>query len=215
MSLNKKPMYAGLLQLSRNDMVALRITDPYSVHRVVYDLYSDVRTDSQKNASVSSGILYVDKSNGDEFKNGSDRIILLLSDRPPNTSPEFGMVTAHPIADDFLDHPQYKFSVFINPSKKDIRSGKLIAMRTRESVFDWFVSRTEKAWGFNVNQETLQIENVSVQQFQKEGKTVTHGSALIKGSLTVTNKDQFMHSFTHGIGRGRAFGFGLLQIAPY
>ena len=38
--------------------------------------------------------------------------------------------------------------------------------------------------------------------------------ATLKGELTVIDKDRFTQSFIHGVGRGRAFGFGLLQIVP-
>jgi len=55
---------------------------------------------------------------------------------------------------------------------------------------------------------------MSVQTFKKDGQTVTHGSATLKGELLVTDREQFNQSFRQGIGRGRAFGFGLLQIVP-
>jgi len=56
---------------------------------------------------------------------------------------------------------------------------------------------------------------MSVQTFKKDGQTVTHGSATLKGELQVTDREQFNQSFRQGIGRGRAFGFGLLQIVPF
>ena len=40
-------------------------------------------------------------------------------------------------------------------------------------------------------------------------------SATLKGELRVTDLDYFRQSFLQGIGRGRAFGFGLLQIVPF
>jgi len=36
----------------------------------------------------------------------------------------------------------------------------------------------------------------------------------LKGELYVIDSEQFKQSFRQGIGRGRAFGFGLLQIVP-
>ena len=56
------PLYAAVLKLSRTDIKALKITDAYSLHRVIYDLYDDMRTEQQKQESHSSGILYVDKA---------------------------------------------------------------------------------------------------------------------------------------------------------
>jgi CRISPR system Cascade subunit CasE len=87
-------------------------------------------------------------------------------------------------------------------------------MRSREEVAEWFLARTEKSWGFSVNAENLQPEKIGVQAFAKGGRTITHGSATLKGELRVTDPDRFRQSFLLGIGRGRAFGFGLLQIVP-
>ncbi len=39
-------------------------------------------------------------------------------------------------------------------------------------------------------------------------------SALLEGTLTVTGADIFKETVVHGIGHGKAFGFGLLSVAP-
>jgi CRISPR system Cascade subunit CasE len=36
----------------------------------------------------------------------------------------------------------------------------------------------------------------------------------LTGELEIVDRSLFIKSFQQGIGRGRAFGFGLLQIAP-
>ena len=40
-------LIASVLILSRRDIKALRITDPYSLHRVVYSLFEDIRSPSK------------------------------------------------------------------------------------------------------------------------------------------------------------------------
>jgi len=204
-----KPLYAGVLKLSRSDIKALKITDAYSLHRVVYDLFSDIRNEQQKLASTSSGILYADK--GGDFKH---RLILLLADRSPNPNPAYGEVNIREIPPQFLQHSRYAFTVTVNPTKRNQQTGKIMAVRTREAVHDWFIERSVKSWGFKVNPVNLQVEKLSVQTFEKDGNTITHGSASLKGELFVTDQEQFIQSFQQGIGRGRAFGFGLLQIVP-
>lgn len=204
---NSSTLYAGVLRLSRRDVKALKVTDAYSLHRVVYDLFDDVRNDRQKQASIPSGILYADK--GGDF---NSRVILMLANRPPNPTPEFGSVESKIIGEHFLQHNRYAFEVTINPSKRDKQTGKIVAVRGREAIAGWFIERAEKSWGFKVNPGNLQIEKMAVQTFKKDGQTVTHGSATLKGELHVTDREQFSHSFRQGIGRGRSFGFGLLQI---
>ena len=39
-------LVASVLHLDRRAVQALRITDPYSLHRVVYGLYPDVRDEA-------------------------------------------------------------------------------------------------------------------------------------------------------------------------
>src|SRR5690606_6883771 len=66
-------LIASVLHLDRRAVKALRITDPYSLHRVIYSLYPDVRSEAAKAASEASGILYADQG-GDFY----GRKILLL-----------------------------------------------------------------------------------------------------------------------------------------
>lgn len=47
-------MIAGVLELSWRDIRELRVTDPYSVHRVIYSLFPDERTPEQKNCWANS-----------------------------------------------------------------------------------------------------------------------------------------------------------------
>ncbi len=45
-------------------------------------------------------------------------------------------------------------------------------------------------------------------------KGLTFGSALFEGRLTVTDAARFRQTLLGGVGRGKAFGFGLLSVAP-
>jgi CRISPR system Cascade subunit CasE len=200
-------MIASVLHLGRADCKALNIKDAYSIHRVVYDLFDDTRTESEKQQSVSSGILYVDK--GGDIRG---RKILMLSKRQPN-APIHGELSIRKITDSFLDYPRYRFEVVINPTKRQTGGGKLVPLRTRENIAHWFVEKSPQ-WGFEVKPEHLAVGNVSVKRFEKDGRTITQAQAQVLGQLTVIDKEKFVQSFQQGIGRGRSFGCGLLQIVP-
>jgi len=59
------------------------------------------------------------------------------------------------------------------------------------------------------------VDRVEVLQFKdKQQNPVTLAQAHLQGQLRITDAAQFRNSFTQGIGRGRTFGCGLLQIAP-
>jgi len=201
--------YASVLRLSPADIKTLNIKDAYALHKVVYGLFDDVRSDAEKQASMPSGIVYADK--GGDF---NTRQILMLSNRKPHQTPQFGEVQTKPILPGFLAHQRYAFEITLNPGKRDKNTGKVVPIRGREAIEQWFKERAPESWGFSVHPEKLQTEKVSVQIFEKGGKVITHGSATLKGELAVINHDCFSQSFTQGIGRGRTFGFGLLQIVP-
>ena len=201
--------YASVLRLSRADISILGVKDAYALHKVVYGLFEDTRSDAEKHASTRSGIVYADK--GGDF---NTRQILMLSNRKPHQTPQFGEVHTRIVHAAFLAHERYAFEVTLNPSKRDQRTGNVVPIRGREAIEQWFKARAPKSWGFSVNAENLQTGQLSVQTFEKSGSAITHGSATLTGELTVIDNDRFVRSFTQGIGRGRAFGFGLLQIVP-
>ena len=174
-------MIASVLHLNRKAVRALRVNDTYSLHRVVYSLYEDVRSADHKAASAASGILYADQG-GDH----TGRSILMLADRAPAASVDgqHGHVQSKVVPDHFLQHPQYRFKVIVNPTKRDSASRKLLPVRGRESVAEWFTDRAGSSWGFTVSAAHLQVERIDVQQFKhKQRRQVTIAQAHIQGLL--------------------------------
>ena len=205
-------MIASVLHLDRRAIQALRITDAYSMHRVVYSLYEDTRDAKAKFASESSGILYADQG-GD----ARGRKVLMLANRTPVNAVQglYGEVKSKAIPEDFLKHQQYHFKVIVNPTRRDSNSRKLVPVKGRESVAEWFKERAEVSWGFDLASSPLQIDKIEIQQFKdKQQRQVTIAQAHIQGLLRITDQEKFTCSFKQGIGRARAYGCGLLQIAP-
>lgn len=205
-------LIASVLHLSRQDCQALRLTDPYSLHRVVYSLFPDQRSDADKQASETSGIQFADLG-GD----ARGRKVLLLSDRAPaaNVDGRYGEVSSRPLPAGFLDHRLYRFRIVINPTRRDNASKKLLPVKGHEAIADWFMARAEASWGFIADPTALQVERVEVLRFQeKNQRDVTLAQAHVTGVLRVADPDTFRQGVARGIGRGRAFGCGLLQIVP-
>lgn len=205
-------LIASVLQLDRAAMKALRITDPYSLHRVVYGLYPDVRDAAGKAGHTPSGILHADQ--GGDFHG---RRILLLADRAPAEHAEggFGEVRSKVIPLDFLDHMRYRFKVIVNPTRRNSSSHKLLPVKGREAVATWFAERGPASWGFRVDPRLMQVDRMDVLCFKdKAQRDVTLAQAHVQGQLEVIDRERFRHSFASGIGRGRSFGCGLLQVVP-
>lgn len=194
-------MIASALRLNRADCKALEIKDAYSLHRVVYSLFPE--QDGQ-----TRDFLYADKG-GD----WNCRRILILSKRRPET-PECGEIESKEIPESFLQWDNYGFEVIVNPTQRNGPSKKTTPIKGRENLHNWFIQKAP-ALGFEVEPDSLQVSKIGVVSFNRDKSiTQTHGTATFIGKLTVINREAFINSFKHGIGRAKGFGFGLLQIVP-
>ncbi len=167
---------------------------------MVYELFPP-------SSGSSRDFLYADL--GGDF---SGRKILIVSKREPQT-PKHGRVASKEIPESFLGYDYYAFEVRLNPTKRDNSSRKLVSMRTHSELLEWFHEKCSHA-GFVVIQDSLQVKNIGVQQFEKKGEKVVQGEATFVGKGKVTDRVLFTKSFEEGMGRGKAFGFGLLRIVP-
>jgi CRISPR system Cascade subunit CasE len=201
--------YVSVMRLDRAAIKALKITDLYSLHRVVYGLFDDVRSTAAKQTSEPSGIQWVDKGGDHQY-----RQLLILSDRPPH-HPEHGIVETKALPQGFLSHSYYRFTITLSPTRRDSKSRKLLPIKGREAIASWFIERAAARWGFVVDPLRLQVEAINVRQFQdKSQRQVTLQQATLSGHLTVKDPESFYASFSKGLGRARSFGCGLLQIVP-
>lgn len=190
--------------LSAADRRALRWTDSYSLHRIVYDLFEDMRGDDRQRGS---GILFADKG----VRQGVSQVII-LSDRLPRT-PHRGVLETHPLPESFLQAASYQFEVVVNPVWRDNRSGRIMPVRGRDAIAAWFCDHAPR-WGFEVHAASLQVTDVQVDRFSKGTGMATIVRATLTGSLRVREREAFVRAACQGIGRARAFGCGLLQIVP-
>ncbi len=193
-------MYATMLNLNRSDCKALNLKDIYSVHKTVYSLFPET-------PEKSRDFLFADKG-GD----WNGRKILILSARKP-LAPEYGEIYSKKVTDAFLQFDHYGFEIIMNPVKRDAGTGKIVSVRGRENLLEWFTHKSP-GFGFEIVPESLQVNHMKVLTYQKSGKTCTHNSAVFIGKLRVAARETFIESFKKGIGRAKAFGFGLLQIIP-
>lgn len=206
-------LIASVLHLDRSAVRALKINNPYQLHKAVYSLFPDVRSAEEKQSSNPSGFLYADHGG-----NAHIRKVLLLSNRKPfkKIQGQYGQVVSKSIAPEFLHHDRYRFKVIVNPTWRNSASRKLIPVKGRDAIANWFISRAQSSWGFDVIPSSIQIGSTEVLQFKgKSQQLITLAQAQIQGVFNVTDRQLFIKSFSQGIGRGRAFGCGLLQIVPF
>jgi len=97
-------------------------------------------------------------------------------------------------------------------SKKG-RYGKRVPVRNEE-LFEWLVHKGEKC-GFALGDDVIiQPGYIYMNKTGKAEKGQRLRSARYEGILEIINPDAFRETLVRGIGPGKAFGFGLLSIAP-
>ena len=110
--------------------------------------------------------------------------------------------------------------------KQSGRRGKPLAVFGEENQLAW-LQRQGTVGGFRVESARVwpdisssdkRAPNSSVgwQQGHKDagGNPLTFGAGVFEGELVITDDALFQAALRNGIGRGKAYGFGLLSLAP-
>lgn len=161
--------------------------------------------------------------------------LLILSPEPP-TRPDWcpsDLWQSKTIAEDFYDHPYYHFSLLANPSIKLVvrddqghkkKNGKRVPLIHRDDRevdgktipgLETWLARKAQLHGFALQPgQPLKINPRPKQDFVKKGTAGKHNAVEFSGVLTVTDKALFQEAALKGIGSAKAFGFGLLCLAP-
>lgn len=132
------------------------------------------------------------------------------------------------------DQMQLRFRLRANPTRKICtkslpdgtkQNGKRIDLRREEDQIAWLKRKAEthgfRLVGVRVDASVLNLranpESVSIgwrKHNDLERNRLTFGSVLFEGELMITDAAKFHTALSQGIGSGKAYGFGLLSIAP-
>lgn len=127
-----------------------------------------------------------------------------------------------PIPETYFGKSRYAFQLCANPTKKvtklqpdgnPTKNGKRVPLRSREELVAWMQRKGEQG-GFVVEEAMLRTIPRGREHFAKDGARGLHSTVEYQGVLTITDPAKFHETFTRGIGSAKAFGFGLLVIAP-
>jgi CRISPR system Cascade subunit CasE len=117
---------------------------------------------------------------------------------------------------------RYAFQLCANPTKKvtklggdgePTKNGRRVPLRTREEYIGW-IGRKGQQSGFAVDTDSLRTFSRGREYFERQGVRGMHSAVEFQGVLNVSDPVKFHETFTRGIGSAKAFGFGLLVIAP-
>lgn len=94
--------------------------------------------------------------------------------------------------------------------------GRRTAHVTASQQLSWFLDRAE-SWGIDVSgsgEDNVAVTERQTRTFRRQGSNVTIGFARFDGVLTVTDAAALRTAMTRGIGPAKAYGCGLLTLAP-
>lgn len=190
----------------------LRIRDTYDWHQRVWQAFAG------RDGAPRDFLIRVDR------KEEAFRVLILSRSAPakPDWCPADYFATK-PIPESFFTHTRYQFSLLANPTKK-LRSlnpdgsrkknGRRAPITRREDLLAW-MQRKAEAGGFRVRPGTLRAIPRGREFFHKDGRSRgTHTAVEFQGELAVTDPERFRATVAAGIGSAKAFGFGLLVLAP-
>ena len=206
-----KQLYAGRLILQPTAVARLRVTDPYSIHRLMLDLVQLERPkEISDKGSEPSGLQWVDRG---EHLCGRviDFLTMLSLKEEASVLPEDVRLMYRSLPESFLDHENYRFQIVVNPVRSVLgRPGFRRALTNEADVREWFVRRMQAA-GADVT--ISMVDQLKLDSFRKNKMLLKFAGARIFGKLHVEDRAKFEQIARTGIGKGRAFGYGFLQLA--
>ncbi len=126
-----------------------------------------------------------------------------------------------PLLERISEGSRWRFRLTANPTvskaKKEgaVARGKVYGHITPEYQMKWLTDRAQKH-GFHVEENSSQIVRSEWQHFRKgtDGRRpVTLLSVTFEGHLTVTDPALFRDVLVNGLGRGKAYGLGMMTVA--
>ncbi len=173
-----------------------------------------------------------------EFDRYTGKVVLLVQSRVEPDWSSLGEAYAENIESKSL-HDKYSeigngtrmiFRLQANPTKRDAatrnpekpKQRKRVDIRKDEDRIEW-LHRKGSECGFRVVNSQIKesvLNLASAQQgsvkFRRElnAPKITLGSVVFEGVLEVTDAESFKNALANGVGGGKAYGFGLLSVAP-
>ncbi|MBQ7267983.1 MAG: type I-E CRISPR-associated protein Cas6/Cse3/CasE [Synergistaceae bacterium] len=110
----------------------------------------------------------------------------------------------------------WRFRLTANPTKsaaqQDRTRGTVYAHITTEFQRKWLLDRADKH-GFQISEDGFDVVESKWEKFEKsKGCKVTILSVTYEGILKITDVSSFSEVLLNGMGRGKAYGMGLLTV---
>lgn len=109
-----------------------------------------------------------------------------------------------------LKNPTKMFTLEVNPVRRSRETGNYVKVDAND-VNDWLKHKAEK-FGCEVVQSFTQRSFWDVFEQGSKGRTISLHCYILNGIMKITNPELFTEKYFSGIGQGKAFGYGLVQM---
>ena len=159
-------------------------------------------------------------------RNGESYLLLLSEDEPDLTQAAAQFAppgerwqtrSYEPLLERIRTGSRWQFRLCANPVYNAPagpgQRGRVCAHSTAEHQLRWLTEQSEKH-GFSLREDEFTVTGVKWHRFKKNGagKPVTFLTVTYDGILTVSSPEHFKQALCGGIGRGKAYGAGLMTI---
>lgn len=205
-------MFLTQMQLDLNNRKTLiALASPAKIHGEVESAFTGSR---------KRNLWRVDSREGKKF-------LLILSEEKPDLTHAAAQLAPHGeiwqtkdynvLLEKIEDGSRWRFRLCANPTysivEKNGERGRVCAHSTSEHQLKWLLSRSEKH-GFLLKPDEFNVTNVKWYRFKKgiSRNMVTFLAVTYEGILEVRDSELFRNALCCGIGRGKAYGAGLMTI---
>lgn len=191
-------LFLSRIRIPRILQLRMRLVDEYDIHQLVYSLFP---------CEDERRFLYFL-----DYGGMGDLTILIQSEERPDVTTSLRIETKK-IPESFFCEKSYAFKLRLSPVVK--RDGKAIKiLQSRMDVVDWLVSREE---GYGIRFDAESVEKVALGKMRMKGhndKRITLSYVDLVGTFDVADHKKFVRTVRSGVGPGKGFGLGMLQLMP-
>ena len=126
-----------------------------------------------------------------------------------------------PLLDSLEKGARWGFRLTANPTRStrigDSTRSQRVGHVTAQQQTDWFLERAT-SWGITLPETeygpAVVVHNRKTWQFNRKGARVTIATATFDGEFIIEDPEQVRMSLSAGIGPAKAYGCGLMTLAP-
>ena len=192
-------MYLSRFLIPKQQMLKRRVFSEYDLHKLIWTCFPD-RPDEKRSFLFRT----------EELSSGIQ--ILLLSREQPVPIPFAAWDGTKSFSASFAAGSLFMFRLKANPVQRGSADRKLHAITNEAALSDWLHRKADRH-GFSLK-SVPEFSACHLAAFSKKQNQAQIALNIvdISGVLSVTDADAFAAAVRNGIGRGRAFGCGMLLL---